>query len=314
MAQKKSSLMIGLGILIAVLVVGLAFFYGYSAFLASQLYGPKASVFDGWRNYVSFLLSQVPFVNQFVKYDPLAVLNPGTYFEQVYTTYKEQLEKLMSELQSREAELTKREEEVNRVLQILKTVEESWKEERLKKELSQEEDTLTMKRLQDIVDAFLESEAANLQRLMNSENMTVETLAVIFSKLPADTRAEMLQSLTAVNPVKAAQVVEKLGGVNQILSDVERKVEQLDFKIRQLVQEQSDLISIGGFAKSMSVFLGKMSYEELWNLIEKIQEKPEFVLYIISKVDSATAVRLLKDIKDKNEELFIEVLNKGARF
>ena len=171
-----------------------------------------------------------------------------------------------------------------------------------------------MKRLNDIVDTFLNSEPAQLRRLMNADNMSVETLALVFSKLPADTRAELVQELTAVNPVKAAQVIEKMGGVDQLISDIETKIQDLEEKIHEIVSYEAQIVTIDGFRKGLSAYLSEMPYEEIWNMVEKISKKPDLVLYILSNVDDPTRIRLLKDIKDKNEELFIEVLNLGARF
>ncbi|MFN3328635.1 MAG: hypothetical protein ACK40U_07265, partial [Fervidobacterium pennivorans] len=221
---------------------------------------------------------------------------------------------LLKELEEKDRLLAQKEAQIDKLLEALRTVENNWKEQRLKEELNKVEDTTTLKRLQDIVDTFLNSEPAQLRRLMNADNMSVETLALVFSKLPADTRAELVQELTSVNPVKAAQVIEKMGGVDQIISDIENKIQDLEQKINELVSYEAQIITVDGFRKGLSAYLSDMPYEEIWSMVEKISKKPDLVLYILSNVDDQTRIRLLKDIKDKNEELFIEVLNLGARF
>jgi len=80
-----------------------------------------------------------------------------------------------------------------------------------------------------------------------------------------------------------------------------------------LVNTEATIISLSGFSKGVSAFLSDMSYEELWNFVLKIQSRPDLVLYILSNVDSQTTVRLLRDIKDNNEQLFIDIMNKGVK-
>ncbi|MEJ5257904.1 MAG: hypothetical protein WHS64_06610 [Fervidobacterium sp.] len=305
---------IAIGILIALSVLALLFLYGYSNFLTKQIYGEKASPFQAWRNYMSLLFSKVPFVKNFVQYEPIEVLTAREYFEKNYQAYSQALEEKIKELETKEQELNKKEEETKKLFEALKSIEESWKEQRLKEEMTKVADTTSLKRLNDIVETFLNSDAVQLRRLMNAENMSIETLALVFSKLPADTRAEMIQELTAVNPQKAAQVIEKIGGVDQIVSDIEMKIQELESKISELVNFEAQLIDVSGFNKGLVMYLSELSYDEIWNVISKVSSKPQLVLYILSKVDAQTRVRLLKDIKDKDEKLFIEVLNLGVKF
>ncbi|QIV77570.1 hypothetical protein QQE94_00130 [Fervidobacterium pennivorans subsp. shakshaketiis] len=312
--KSKKVVLIILGIIFGVLLIGLLFFYGYSSFLVSQIYGQQASPFQAWRNYFGYLFSKIPFVKNFVQYEPISVFTAKEYFEKAYEEYASQLDAKLKELEEKEKLLAQKEAQIDKLLEALKTVENNWKEQRLKEELNKVEDTTTLKRLKDIVDTFLNSEPAQLRRLMNADNMSVETLALVFSKLPADTRAELVQELTAVNPVKAAQVIEKMGGVDQLISDLENKIQDLEEKIHEIVSYEAQIVTIDGFRKGLSAYLSEMPYEEIWNMVEKISKKPDLVLYILSNVDDQTRIRLLKDIKDKNEELFIEVLNLGARF
>lgn len=312
--DKRKLLLVLVGIVVAVVVVSVLFLYGYANFLARQLYGPSASIFDGWRNYVSYLFSKVPILKNFVDYQPLETVTPYAHFEKVLGEYKEQLEKLMTEIENREQAVNQKEKSIDDIIKALKAVEETWKEERLKEEIAKLEPTLTKKRIDEVVDTFLNSDPAQLRRLLNAENMTVETLAVIFSRLPADTRAELLQSLTAVNPQKAAQVVEKMAGVDQIISDLDMRIEELKEKLREVLDAQASLVTISGISKGVSTLLSGLSYEELWNLVDKLKSNPDLVFYILSQLDNNTMVRLLKDIKDKDEKLFIEILSRGARF
>ncbi|ODN31242.1 hypothetical protein [Fervidobacterium thailandense] len=312
--DRKKVILTLIGILIAVTVITVLFLYGYANFLARQLYGPSASIFDGWRNYVSYIFSKVPFLKNFVDYQPLETITPYAYFEKVLSEYKEQLEKLIADIESREQAVNQKEKNIDDIIKALNAVEETWKEERLKEEIAKLEPTLTKKRIDEVVDTFLNSDPAQLRRLLNAENMTVETLALIFSRLPADTRAELLQSLTAVNPQKAAQVVEKMAGVDQIISDIDFKIEELKKTLKEVFDAQASLITVSGISKGLSVLLTNLSYEELWNLVDKLKRNPDLVFYILSKLDGNTMVRLLKDIKDKDEKLFIEILSRGARF
>lgn len=314
MEKKGKIVSILAGILVAIDVLLIFFLYGYSSFLVKQLYGENATVFNAWRNYVSFLFSQVPLVKNFIKYESLEVMTAQEYFEKIYNQYSKQLEEKLKEAEQKEVEISNKSAEIDKLLSSIKSIEESWKEKRLSEELNKVQDTLSLKRLQDIVDTFANSEPAQLRRLMNSENMSIETLAVVFTKLPADVRAEMLQQLTAANPVKAAQVVEKIGGIDQIISDLDFRIEELKKTIQDLISAETEFVTLSGFSKGLSSFLNSMEYAEIWNFIIKIKSRPDLVYYLLSNVDNQTMIRLLKDIKDKDEELFIEIINKGARF
>jgi len=265
-AKKSKAVPIILGIVIALVVLSILFLFGYSSFLSRQVYGPDAGTFYGWRNYVSYVFSKIPFVKNYVQYESLETISPSDYFEKVYQKYQEQLNNQLADIQNREAELAKKEEEVNKLLSSLTEIENSWKEQKLKEELNKVQDTVSLTRLNDIVDTFSNSDPAQLTRLMNADNMSVDTLALVFSKLTPDTRAEMLQKLTSVNPQKAAQIVEKMGGVDQIISDIDFKVEELKNTINDLVNTEATIISLSGFSKGVSAFLSDMSYEELWIL------------------------------------------------
>jgi len=312
-AKKSKAVPIMLGIVIALVILSILFLFGYSSFLSRQVYGPDVGTFYGWRNYVSYVFSKIPFVKNYVQYESLETISPSDYFEKVYQKYQEQLNNQLADIQNREAELAKKEEEINKMLSSLTEIENSWKEQKLKEELNKVQDTVSLTRLNDIVDTFANSDPAQLTRLMNADNMSVDTLAVVFSKLTPDTRAEMLQKLTSANPQKAAQIVEKMGGVDQIISDIDFKVEELKNTINDLVNTEATIISLSGFSKGVSAFLSDMSYDELWNFVLKIQSRPDLVLYILSNVDSQTTVRLLRDIKDNNEQLFIDIMNKGVK-
>ncbi|MFN4224219.1 MAG: hypothetical protein ACK4E1_05385 [Fervidobacterium nodosum] len=314
MQKRAKILTILFGIISAIALVFILFLYGYSTFLEKQIYGEGASVFQGWRSYVSYLFSKIPFVKNFINYEGLEVMTAREYFEKIYENYSAQLEEKIKEIENREKELSSKEAKVDNLINSIKAIEESWKEKKLKEEISKVEDTISLKRLQDIVDTFVNSDAAQLRRLMNADNMSVDTLALVFSKLAPDVRAEMVQELTAVNPVKAAQVLEKMGGVDQIISDIDFKIEELKNTISDLVNTEAELVTLSGFSKGLSSFLNKMSYEELWNFILKIKSRPDLVFYLLSNVDHQTMVRLLKDIKDNDEQLFIEIINKGVRF
>jgi len=73
--KSKKVVLIILGIIFGVLLIGLLFFYGYSSFLVSQIYGQQASPFQAWRNYFGYLFSKIPFVKNFVQYEPISVFH-----------------------------------------------------------------------------------------------------------------------------------------------------------------------------------------------------------------------------------------------
>ena len=55
----------------------------------------------------------------YVQYESLETISPSDYFEKVYQKYQEQLNNQLADIQNREAELAKKEEEVNKLLSSL---------------------------------------------------------------------------------------------------------------------------------------------------------------------------------------------------
>ncbi len=303
-----------IGILVAAVIVGVLFLYGYSSYIVKQVYGPEAGTFEAWRSYLSSIFSKFPVIKNFVKYEPMNVLSADEYFKKVFEEYKQELEKRMEELDTKEKELKGKEQSVDQMLNSLKSIETSWKESRLKEEISKLDEEISTKRIDEMVKTFAESDPNQIRRLMNADNMSVETLALILYKLSPDIRAELLQSLATVNPTKAAAVTEQIGGVDKLYADIEQKIFELNNRLKELVNIEAEIVNIDGFNKGIISFLDSLTYEEVSSIAFKLRDRPEIVVFLLSKLPNDMFVRLLKDIKDKDEELFINVLSRGARF
>ncbi len=314
MSKTKKIMKVLIGFLIALSVIGFIFLYGYSSYVVKQIYGPEASTFEAWRSYLSNIFSKVPVIKNFVKYEPMNVLSAEKYFESIFEGYKQELEKKMEELDAKEQELKGKEQSIDQMLGALKSIETSWKESKLKEEISKLDEEISTKRVEEMVRTFAESDPAQIRRLMNADNMSIETLALVLYKLPADTRAELLQSLATVNPTKAAAVTEKMSGVDKLYADIEQKIFELNNRLKEILDIEADIINVDGFKKGIVSFLDSLSYEEISNIAFRLKDKPELVVFLLSKLPNETFVRLLKDIKDKDEELFINVLSRGTKF
>ncbi|ABR31139.1 hypothetical protein SU69_06535 [Thermosipho melanesiensis] len=312
MEKRGKLLKVLLAFIIAILVVSLIFVFSYFSFLLKNVYGIEDGVFSYIKSYSAYLLNKIPVLNKYIKYEPLKVNEPKKFFTEVLDEYKKNIEELIkqSEKKLKQAEKLRSENEL--LYNSLKSIEEKWKERKIQEELSQIQVFQTSKNLDKLVEIFKNGDANALIPLMNSEDINVDTLAVIFQQLSPDLRSEMVQALASVNPTKAAAVVNKIYDVKSILNEIETKLEALRNNINNLYSLQAQLVSLEGFNKAIRGYLSSLDEEEIYSMINLYKDSPRIVYYLISNIDISISKKLLRRLKNENEKLFVELIKLGG--
>lgn len=312
MAKNNKFFKFFISFLIAILFFSNIIFISYFNFQLKEVYGIKDNIFSNFKSYAAYVLSKIPFLNKYIKYEPLKINEPKKYFEEVLENYKRNIEDLIknSEEKLKKAEKLRKENEL--LYKTLKSIESEWKEKRIQDEISKNETLKQIQNLNDLVEIFKNGDSKELIPLMNSEEVDVKTLAVVFQKLEPDLRSEMVQTLAAVNPTKAASIVNTIYNVEKILSTIDYQIKKLEEMYAKLYERESELISLEGFNKAIRIYLSDLTEDELKTFINQYKDSPLIVLYIISNIDTNKSKNLLRWIKENNEELFIQLIKLGG--
>ncbi|MDI3472621.1 MAG: hypothetical protein PWQ20_931 [Thermotogaceae bacterium] len=208
--SKKGKLRLKL-ILFGFLALIVAYFVGYYIFEYYRLGKYDIKLFEDWRSYTAFLMSKVPYVNKYVKYQPMKVLSVEDYYNEQLKIYLERLEKQSEELKSKAEELATLkkniEEEQKKLEELRKEVEKEKAE--LEKEKAEWEDYKN--RLKTLANWLASSNPAQIAPAISSDQVSVDLLVDSLRMLSDDVAAEILQALSNVNPQKAASVLSRLG-------------------------------------------------------------------------------------------------------
>lgn len=208
--SKKGKLRLKL-ILFGFLALIVAYFVGYYIFEYYRLGKYDIKLFEDWRSYTAFLMSKVPYVNKYVKYQPMKVLSVEDYYNEQLKIYLERLEKQSEELKSKAEELATLkkniEEEQKKLEELRKEVEKEKAE--LEKEKAEWEDYKN--RLKTLANWLASSDPKQIAPAISDDQVSVELLVDSLRMLSNDVAAEILQALSNVNPQKAASVLSRLG-------------------------------------------------------------------------------------------------------
>ncbi|QTA38767.1 hypothetical protein JYK00_04470 [Thermosipho ferrireducens] len=305
-----------IGKIIAFIIVILIFLnlfsISYFNFEIKRVYNSDAKIFQYWRSYVSYIFSKIPLLNKFIKYEPLKVLKPQDYFSTTLSQYKENFQKILEEARNTLNEAKIQEEKNQKMYSLLKAIEDEWKDKKIQEELQKVQKLTQPNKIDSLVEVFSNGDAQKLIPLMNSNEITPETLAVVFDKLSPELRSDMLQALASVNPTKAAQTANLMGSITEIKKELDDKISQLEERIRNLYELEKSIVSLEGFDKSIRYFISNLSENELIDLIFFFKDKPYIAYYIISKTSPQTGSRILQIIKEKDEKLFAEIISRSG--
>ncbi|RKX48106.1 MAG: hypothetical protein DRP38_05345, partial [Thermotogae bacterium] len=288
---------------VLVLLLSVLLMYGYLKFELEKVYGEDFRLFQDWRSFVAFLLSKIPFLGERIEYKPMKVMSPKEYYSSVLRDYVKTYDEKLSEILKREEEVEKKEKVLKMEENVLANLKEEW--QRKKEELAVKEKSLEEyeKKIEDITKILLEADPEGLSTMMNSEELSPVTLAVILKKVPPDVSAEFLQALTKINPEKAASVVKEMVGVEEIEENLKNLLEETKRNLEDLIRKEGELFDKKKYLEVVAGVLKDMEDTLIVDFLKVLKIDAETFRLLLTKLPQDRAEEILKIVYRDYPEL-----------
>lgn len=288
---------------VLVLLLSVLLMYGYLKFELEKVYGEDFRLFQDWRSFVAFLLSKIPFLGERIEYKPMKVMSPKEYYSSVLRDYVKTYDEKLSEVLKREEEVEKKEKVLKMEESVLANLKEEWQKKR--EELAVEEKSLEEyeKKIEDITKILLEADPEELSTMMNSEELSPVTLAVILKKVPPDVSAEFLQALTKINPEKAASVVKEMVGVEKIKENLKNLLEETKRSLEDLIRKEGELFDKKKYLEVVAGVLKDMEDTLIVDFLKVLKVDAETFRLLLTKLPQDRAEEILKIVYRDYPEL-----------
>lgn len=298
--------------LLIVLLIGFTVLvYGYFAFEFQRLQGIGVKPLEDWRSYISFLLSKIPYVNRYVKYEPLQILTPSQYFERMATATTERVQQLLQQVKQEREQLERERQRLEAERRLVLEMRKTWEERNLQleaalKKIQAPED------VEKVSQTIASADPVAIAPVLASEKYSVESIAFALAKLDATTRADVISELGKLNPNKAAEIMNNIASVEQINKDLSTLKQELEKKEKQINSQLSSLIE-ASLIQTLSVeFLRQLSDEEILGMIDSLSLDESSTMVLFSKLQPERVKELMKKLKDRNNVLFQKLVLRGV--
>ena len=288
---------------VLVLLLSVLLMYGYLKFELEKVYGEDFRLFQDWRSFVAFLLSKIPFLGERIEYKPMKVMSPKEYYSSVLRDYVKTYDEKLSEVLKREEEVEKKEKVLKMEESVLANLKEEWQKKR--EELAVKEKNLEEyeKKIEDITKILLEADPEELSTMMNSEELSPVTLAVILKKVPPDVSAEFLQALTKINPEKAASVVKEMVSVEKIEENLKNLLEETKRNLEDLIRKEGELFDKKKYLEVVAGVLRDMEDTLIVDFLKVLKIDAETFRLLLTKLPQDRAEEILKIVYRDYPEL-----------
>ena len=288
---------------VLVLLLSVLLMYGYLKFELEKVYGEDFRLFQDWRSFVAFLLSKIPFLGERIEYKPMKVMSPKEYYSSVLRDYVKTYDEKLSEVLKREEEVEKKEKVLKMEESVLANLKEEWQKKR--EELAVKEKNLEEyeKKIEDITKILLEADPEELSTMMNSEELSPVTLAVILKKVPPDVSAEFLQALTKINPEKAASVVKEMVSVEKIKENLKNLLEETKRNLEDLIRKEGELFDKKKYLEVVAGVLKDMEDTLIVDFLKVLKIDAETFRLLLTKLPQDRAEEILKIVYRDYPEL-----------
>jgi len=277
---------------VLILLLSNLLMYGYLKFELEKVYGEDFKIFQDWRSFVAFLLSKIPFLGERIEYKPMRVMSPREYYASILRDYVRIYDEKLSEILEKEKEVERKEKVLEMEKKVLANLKEEWQKKKKELEIKEKDLEDYEKRIKDITNILLEADPEELSTMMNSEELSPVTLAVILKSIPSDVSAEFLQALARVNPKKAANVVKEMVGVEKIKKDLKDLLEETKKGLEELIRKEGELFDKEKYLEVVS------------GVLEDMEENLIVDFLKVLKIDSKTfRLLLIRLSQDKAEEI-----------
>ncbi len=288
---------------VLVLLLSVLLMYGYLKFELEKVYGEDFRLFQDWRSFVAFLLSKIPFLGERIEYKPMKVMSPKEYYSSVLRDYVKTYDEKLSEVLKREEEVEKKEKVLKMEESVLANLKEEWQKKR--EELAVKEKSLEEyeKKIENITKILLEADPEELSTMMNSEELSPVTLAVILKKVPPDVSAEFLQALTKINPEKAASVVKEMVSVEKIEENLKNLLEETKRSLEDLIRKEGELFDKKKYLEVVAGVLRDMEDTLIVDFLKVLKIDAETFRLLLTKLPQDRAEEILKIVYRDYPEL-----------
>ncbi|WP_041082621.1 hypothetical protein [Thermotoga profunda] len=298
-------------IIIAIFISFTVLVYGYFVFEYNRIKGLSMNPIEDWKSYFAFLLSKIPYVNKYVKYEPLQILSPAEYFQDISKAASQRAQQILEEAKKTKTQAEEQLKLVEAERKIVIEMRKNWEDRLLQveaaiKKLQNPED------IKKISETISNADPAAIAPVLASDAYTIDSIAAALTGLSSDLRADVLTELGRLNPAKAAQVMNKIASVEGILRDLEERQKQLEQRQKQITEELSSLID-AKVVKDLSIeFLNQFTDEQILQMIDSLSLDENSVTVILSILKQERSKEILKKLKDQKPELFQKLVLKGV--
>ncbi|MGB9789165.1 MotE family protein [Thermotoga caldifontis] len=310
--KRKGKLRAFLKALAIVLILGFTVLvYGYFAFEFQRLQGLGIRPIEDWRSYISFLLSKIPYVNRFIKYEPLQILLPSQYFERMASATTERVQQMLQQLKQEREQLEKERQKIEAERRLVLEMRKTWEEKNLQLEAALRK-AQTPEDVEKVSQTIANADPAAIAPVLASESYSVESIALALLRLDATTRADVITELGKLNPNKAAEIMNNIASFEMISKRLGELNKQLEERQKQINAQLSSLIEASTIQTLSVEFLRQLSDNEILDMIESLSLDENAVMVLFSKFQPDRIKELMKKLKDRNEQLFQRLIVRGV--
>jgi flagellar motility protein MotE (MotC chaperone) len=210
--KKKSSLKKIFIFFIVGMVIGIALLgVGYIVFEFNRISYYNLELKNDWRSYLAYLTKDIPYLNNFIKYEYLEIGNPLENQKILLESrlksldnMKNEIEKNKAELDSIQAQIVESSEELIAKQQELEKLENEYQEK-----ISEYNDY--QNRIEKLASWLNSSTPQQIANALIRDEVSVDLIVDAFYVMDSKTVAQILQALANLNPEKAAKIIATLG-------------------------------------------------------------------------------------------------------
>lgn len=310
--KKKGKLRTFLKIIAIALFISFTILvYGYFVFEYNRVKGFVMNPIEDWKSYLAFLLSKIPYVNRYVRYEPLQILSPQEYFQDISRAASQRAQQILEEARRVKSQADEQLKLVEAERKIVLQMRKNWEDKLLQLEaaiakLQSPED------IKKISETISSADPAAIAPVLASNEYSTDSIAAALTNLSSDLRADVLTELGKLNPAKAAQVMNKIASVEELIKSLTENKKQLEEKQKQVTRELSLLIDATMIRDLSIEFINQFSDEQIIQMIDSLALDENSVMAILSILKQERSKEILKKLKDQKPQLFQKLVLKGV--
>ncbi len=310
--KKKGKLKTFLKIIAIALFISFTILvYGYFVFEYNRVKGFVMNPIEDWKSYLAFLLSKIPYVKKYVRYEPLQILSPQEYFQDISRAASQRAQQILEEAKKAKSQADEQLKLVEAERKIVLQMRKNWEDKLLQLEaaiarLQSPED------IKKISETISSADPVAIAPVLASGEYSVDSIAAALTNLSSDLRADILTELGKLNPAKAAQVMNKIASVEELIKGLTESKKQLEERQKQVANELSLLVDARTIRDLSVEFINQFTDEQIIQMIDSLVLDENSVMVLLSILKQERSKEILKKLKDQKPQLFQKLILKGV--